>query len=362
MENKGLLFIPDISGFTRFVNETDIGHSRLIIQELLETLINTNRSGLEVSEIEGDAILFYKFGEMPEMSEMYQQVEAMFCGFHKHLMAYDQNRFCQCTACSSATGLTLKIITHYGEFTGYNVKTFSKLIGKDVIVAHQLLKNDIDQHEYWLVTDSCVAVKPLMGPAPWMEWSSSTKRTDSGEIAFQYVQLGELKNGIEPDPFPASEFARRTRVFSVSREYDTDIIRLLHAAGNLSYRHRWQEGVRKVEELSHWLPRTGMRSRFMREDGESIVRASSYQFRPDHIEFSEIDESTQSLDYFTLETVAPGRCRLTIDHYRMQSLLGGLVFDLTRKKKLEESYQRGLANIDGLLEEMPSYAMNVPAM
>ena len=58
MENKGLLFIPDISGFTRFVNETEIGHSRLIIQELLEILINANQIGLEVSEIEGDAILF----------------------------------------------------------------------------------------------------------------------------------------------------------------------------------------------------------------------------------------------------------------------------------------------------------------
>lgn len=62
MENKGLLFIPDISGFTRFVNETEIGHTRLIIQELLETLINANQLGLDVSEIEGDAILFYKFG------------------------------------------------------------------------------------------------------------------------------------------------------------------------------------------------------------------------------------------------------------------------------------------------------------
>ena len=64
MENKGLLFIPDISGFTRFVNETEIEHSRLIIQELLEILINANQIGLEVSEIEGDAILFYKFGEV----------------------------------------------------------------------------------------------------------------------------------------------------------------------------------------------------------------------------------------------------------------------------------------------------------
>jgi hypothetical protein len=36
MENKELLFIPDISGFTRFVNDSEINHSRLIIQELLD--------------------------------------------------------------------------------------------------------------------------------------------------------------------------------------------------------------------------------------------------------------------------------------------------------------------------------------
>ena len=53
MENKGLLFIPDISGFTQFVSETEIEHSRLIIQELLEILIDSNQTGLEISEIEG---------------------------------------------------------------------------------------------------------------------------------------------------------------------------------------------------------------------------------------------------------------------------------------------------------------------
>jgi hypothetical protein len=357
MENKGLLFIPDISGFTRFVNETDIDHSRLIIQELLETLINTNEFGLEVSEIEGDAILFYKFCDVPDMSALYKQVEAMFRGFHKHLIAYDRSRFCQCKACQSASGLTLKIISHYGEFTGYNVKTFNKLIGKDIIVAHQLLKNDIDRHEYWLVTDSLGARRPMVGPAPWMEWNSSSKQTDTGEIPFQYAQLGELKNNIEPDPFPASEFARRTKVFSVSREYNTEIISLLQAAGNLSYRHRWQEGVQKVEELNHWLPRVGMRSRFLFTDGtESIVRASSYSFRPERIEYSEMDEQTQDLHYFTLDLVAPGRCRLTIDFYRMKSLLG-VIFDLARKKKFEEAYERGLARIEGVLKEVPGYVM-----
>ena len=30
MENRGLLFIPDISGFSRFVNAVEIEHSRFI--------------------------------------------------------------------------------------------------------------------------------------------------------------------------------------------------------------------------------------------------------------------------------------------------------------------------------------------
>ena len=58
MENRGLLFIPDISGFSRFVNTVELEHSRFIIQQLLEVLIRANDSGLQISEIEGDAILF----------------------------------------------------------------------------------------------------------------------------------------------------------------------------------------------------------------------------------------------------------------------------------------------------------------
>src|SRR5690606_40854914 len=92
MENKGLLFIPDISGFTSFVTRTEIEHSRLIVQELLECLINANRLELEISEIEGDAILFFRFGSPPPLEEVYRQVEAMFCAFHKNLSSYALRR------------------------------------------------------------------------------------------------------------------------------------------------------------------------------------------------------------------------------------------------------------------------------
>ena len=42
------------------MNETDVIHSQHIIEELLEILIDANEMNLQLSEIEGDAILFYK--------------------------------------------------------------------------------------------------------------------------------------------------------------------------------------------------------------------------------------------------------------------------------------------------------------
>jgi len=195
MENKGLVFIPDITGFSRFVHENEIEHSRIIIQELLEVIINANQIGLVVSEIEGDAILFYKFGGPPSLPILYKQVENMFCMFHQRLITLELHRNCQCVACITAVNLTLKVITHYGEFKEYTVKHFRQLIGKDIIVAHQLLKNDIEHHEYWLVTQSLFKDTP-QSYTEWMTWNSGSKRTESGEVSFQYAQLGQLKNGL----------------------------------------------------------------------------------------------------------------------------------------------------------------------
>ena len=196
MESKGLLFIPDISGFTEFITNIELQHSRHIIQELIEVLIDANHIGLEVSEIEGDAVLFFKFGDSPELSLIYEQVEKMFFAFHKHLKKYDESRTCHCNACSSAINLTLKFITHHGEFTGYKIKNFYTLIGKDVIVAHQLLKNAIDNHEYWLVTKNLSNDDQLSEFREWMMWNESNKHIDGKEVTFLYTQLSPLKTAV----------------------------------------------------------------------------------------------------------------------------------------------------------------------
>ena len=352
MENKGLLFIPDISGFTRFVNETEIDHSRLIIQELLELLINANETGLEISEIEGDAILFYKYGKSPDLETLYKQVEKMFCAFHQYLAAYDYHRFCQCTACASAIDLTLKVITHYGEFTSYNVRNFNKLIGKDIIVAHQLLKNDVEQHEYWLVTKNL-----LQGDQPgdftqWMIWNKSAKQTESGEVPFLYTQLSQLKKEISPELLPKPELSKKVKLISLTEEYETGILPLFHATGNFNNRNRWQEDVLAVEEVSHFLPRVGMRCRCIKKDGQTSIYASSYSYTPEKIAFSETDEKEETTTYYTLEKKETDKTKLTIDFYIRKNVFSQIRFTLWKKKKLEDNFRKSLQNLHAFAKEI----------
>ena len=352
MDNRGLLFIPDISGFTKFVNQTDISHSRLIIQELLEVLISANNSGLEVSEIEGDAILFYKYGDAPDMELLYKQVEKMFCTFHKHLMAYEFRRYCQCDACKSAIQLTLKVITHYGEFTGYTIRNFNKLIGKDVIVAHQLLKNDIDQHEYWLVTNNLVHDNTPTGLANWMIWKNSAKQTENGEVPFHYTQLSKLKSEIQPDPFPDLGIANKKKMISVSKEYDADIITMFHATGDFNYRPKWQEGVRAVEQVDHFLPRVGMSHRCVLENRSVMIYSTGYYYSPDRIEFTETDEKKIISANFILEKITENKTKFTLDIYLRKNIFMQLFFNLAMKNKMEKEFKKSLENLVPVINEV----------
>jgi hypothetical protein len=349
MDSRGLLFIPDISGFTKFVNETDIEHSRLIIQELLELLINSNEMGLEVSEVEGDAILFYKFGDPPALESVFQQVEKMFCEFHQHLNVYDRLKFCQCKACLAAINLTLKVITHYGEFSTYSIKNFQKLIGKDVIVAHQLLKNDIPQHEYWLVTNNLTNDPTTPNLASWMEWKASSKNSEGNLIPFHYTQLSSLKSKVHPASDPALDLSAKKKLFSINREYKTDLITLFHAAGDFQYRSQWQEGVKSVEEISHILPRVGTKCRLILNNGESIVYSNSYSYRPDRVEFSETYEGSDFVRHFILQKIDDNLTSLTLDYYINKNVFSFLKYALSNKNKTKAEMMRSLEKLEEVI-------------
>ncbi|HYE55994.1 MAG TPA: DUF2652 domain-containing protein [Chitinophagaceae bacterium] len=353
MQNQGLLFIPDISGFTRFVNEIEIGHSRFIIQQLLEVLINANEMGLEISEIEGDAILFYKFGDPVELEKIYQQVETMFRTFHQYLVSYDQRKICQCKACISAAGLTLKVITHYGEYTSMNVKNFSKLIGKDVILAHQLLKNDIPQHEYWLVTENVAENMQPATFAQWMQWQQSVKQTEQGKVTFYYTLLTPLKEAIPKHPPVQIDLSQKTKMVSITRPYAFEIKRLVYTVVHLDLRHLWFVGTAAVDEVEHFLPGVGTRHRHVLTNGKTITKSiSSFVYDPEgQTIISETDEKTGTTIHFLMEKTGEYTSRLTMELYIDKNILTEVMFKLAEKKKVEEEFHTSVEQLDKVARE-----------
>ena len=146
---NSFLFIPDITGFTEFVSATDIEHGQHIISELLEIIVKSNQLGMEVSEVEGDAVMFYRFESVPTYDELINQSKIIFLNFQNHLRLYESQRICECGACTSASSLSLKFISHIGEIGFTTVLDHKKPFGADLILAHTLLKNAIGLSE-WL--------------------------------------------------------------------------------------------------------------------------------------------------------------------------------------------------------------------
>ena len=147
---KSLLFIPDISGFTEFVQTTEIEHSRNVISELLEALINANTLNLKLAEVEGDALFFYLENQIPSKDELIQQMKVMNIAFYNHIKVLKTK--CQCNACKSLHKLKLKIVAHSAELSFIKVHDRVKPFGKEVIEIHRLLKNSIQFKNYILIT------------------------------------------------------------------------------------------------------------------------------------------------------------------------------------------------------------------
>lgn len=152
MITQSILFIPDISGFTKFVNETEIEHGQRITVALLEEIISSNYLKFTVSEIEGDAILFYSEDKYIKEKDLVELSLHIFKKFHQKRIELNKATSCDCGACKSIKNLTLKFIVHSGEIRFIKISGIHKLYGRDVILIHKLLKNNINENQYILFT------------------------------------------------------------------------------------------------------------------------------------------------------------------------------------------------------------------
>ena len=78
---NGIIFIPDISGFSAFVKNIEIKSGAAVASALLKAIIDENKL-FEVSEIEGDAVLFYRPGNAVPIAVIIDQFQTMHAAFN----------------------------------------------------------------------------------------------------------------------------------------------------------------------------------------------------------------------------------------------------------------------------------------
>lgn len=249
MADKALLFIPDISGFTEFVQHTAIQHSRHIISELLELLIDNNITGLQLAEIEGDALFFYRIGEV-DIQQIREQVKRMYIAFHTYLKRYEYEKICQCGACSSVYNLSLKFVIHYGEIEFISVKDTNKPYGSNVIKVHRLLKNEVPISEYALFTEN-VDAKTVQTAENQLQ-----TKYDFGHINYAFESLSDYKKQL-PEISPIPDNVPKHNLYSKEASINMPILELYEIISNFDYRLLWAKGIDKVEYEKNRINRVG---------------------------------------------------------------------------------------------------------
>ena len=191
MLQTGLLLITDITGYSKYVHQTELEHAQSSLAELLNLLIDYTRSPLVLSKLEGDAVFSYAPTEgFLHGQTLVEMVETTYLAFRKALELMVRNTNCTCAACRSLKDLDLKFFVHYGSFTIQKLSEYRELLGNEVNLIHRLAKNHIrEKTGFGAYTAYTQAVIDKMGLGEIAEGMISHSETfaDVGEVQL-YVQ------------------------------------------------------------------------------------------------------------------------------------------------------------------------------
>ncbi len=147
------LFIIDISGYTRFLVNTDLVHGKETITDILNKLYDFSPKELSLNKVEGDALFFYsttlsieRLCQISRDIYNYFKHEVLTSVSHKH-------NTCPFTLCRHINDLSIKFFIHEGEVAFHKVCNFDEMIGKAVIEIHRVMKNSVNSDSYILTID-----------------------------------------------------------------------------------------------------------------------------------------------------------------------------------------------------------------
>lgn len=345
---KSLLFIPDISGFTKFVQTTEAEHSQHVISELLEVLIEANTQELSLAEVEGDALFFYKEEEVPSQEKLLAQIETMFTAFYSHLKMLKKNRICPCAACATAPNLQLKIVAHCADLKFIEVRGNRKPFGPQVIVAHRLLKNSVDSDNYALISQDLASHIELP-----LHYSSKVFQFKTGKDIYDQKGVEYIYALIDQDNLSLSDFESKKVLLkdppkmSMEKEFPVSAETLYEFVTNYTYRHYWVKGVDKFEYDENQVTRAGTEHVCVVNGKHLNIVSVTKDASPGHLVYGEMTTSLLPFDvfyqFYTISTLAENRSLLLGEVYwETKSIIKKLLISLFVKRAFRKSSLQSL--------------------
>ena len=346
-KQPSLIFIPDISGFTKFVTTTEVEHSGHIIAELLELLIDANELDMTLAEIEGDALFYFKNEVVPSKQDLMKQIKKMFIRFHSHLKAYEHNRICNCGACTTAPDLNLKFIIHAGVVDFIHIKDLKKPYGQEVILAHRLMKNNVPIDDYALLSgplnehyeeNNSEDLVPDLSP------QNSEYEYDLGVVKYKYYPLTPLRNFVMAAA-PYDQGKQVGNPWTYILDINSPAEKVADLVINFENRPKWSEGVDRFEFEKDRVNRAGTKHQCV-INGKAINFETVKTNIEGKLVFGEVTTDFPIADemttYFIFEPQGEDRTKLTIEvHPFVSSKIKGLLLSVLKSfiwKKLKEPF------------------------
>lgn len=358
--SKSLFFIPDISGYANFIQNTEIEHSQHVIAELLEVLIDANIENLQLAEIEGDALFFYREGKIPSQERLLAQIERMFNAFYSHLKLLETNRICPCNACATAPNLNLKIITHCGDLQFIEVQGTKKPFGKPVIESHRLLKNSIPSNNYILISDE-------LSQKIWLSANYKSKLYDfkmlsdvydNETIAYNYSVINSEKLNLSKYGIPKKVSFNRSPNLVVEQILETNKEQAFEYISNYRYRNDWTEGVDDFKFKLNEVTRLDTVHTCVVNGKHLDFTAVTKDAKPGGLIYGEVTKSAppdELFQFYSIESLPENKSKVTVEVYwKAKSPIKKLLLSLFATKVFKKGITTSLENLSKLVKESSS--------
>lgn len=230
------------------MTSTELNHSTTAINMLIDAMVKAIGDEYEVAEIEGDAVLLVRKGPAPTRKEILNTCLSIFNAFHYQRKWMQQHMVCACGACQAITNLTLKFVVHHGPVAEISVGRFVKQSGPEMIIAHRLLKNHIDNNEYLLISEKLFEQAAALAEQDELEWASSSEEYASiGKVDYRFALLSQARERVpEPPPLQNDYPADDTGYLEIS--VPSNFRDVYMAVMNIPGRAEWVPRLLKVEQ------------------------------------------------------------------------------------------------------------------